>query len=124
LVPNVTPNTFNSFNSWQKASGETPNGNSAVLTDFVNNEVLNTPTACPALAGDANFVRIPADSESFYTCVAQPDGVTNTQTTNKSVIVYLQGNAAKDPNQTVGVNDASSLPKLESQVLIRGQIQN
>ena len=126
FIPGLATNTFNTFATWRKATGETTDGNTAVLTDFVN--VVNNgnaSTPCP----DTTFARTPAAGtgfNSFYTCVAQPDaGVANSQNLNKSLIVYLQGNAAQlGRNQVVGLTESSSLPTLESQVLIRGVIQN
>ena len=134
-VPGAAANTFNSFETWEKATGEDTDGNTAVLTDFVN--VINDGqdrVTCPDLnAANANYVRIPDDGEadglnSFYICIVQPDSqVANSQNLNKSLIVYLQGNTAPknaNANQILGVSADSSLPKLESQVLIRGVIQN
>ncbi|MEM6836155.1 MAG: prepilin-type N-terminal cleavage/methylation domain-containing protein [Cyanobacteria bacterium P01_C01_bin.120] len=122
LVPNVTPDSFNSFDDWRKASGETTQGTATVLTDYVNTIATDNTTACPS----AGFVRTPANNDSFYACVAQPSGVAaNNAEVNKSLIVYLQGNASRGAaDQVVGTSEASSLPKLESQVLIRGVIQN
>lgn len=128
-VPGITPATFNSFDNWQKAAdGANTNGSSSVLTDYVNVVDTAATTACPTLptAANASYVRTPADDDSFYTCVTQPNNqVANSQDVNKSVILYLQGNASRrDPNRVIGVSESSSLPKLESQVLIRGVIQN
>ncbi|MDB9527759.1 prepilin-type N-terminal cleavage/methylation domain-containing protein [Oscillatoria sp. CS-180] len=117
-----TGNGFNSFADWTAASSST-DGITAVLTDFVD-EVPDQTTACPT----ANYARTPADTDSFYVCVSRPSGTPgNDPSDNKSVIVYLQGNASKnpdDPDRVVGLSEASSLPKLESQVLIRGVIQD
>jgi prepilin-type N-terminal cleavage/methylation domain-containing protein len=133
FIPGVATDTFNTFNEWSKAVGETTDGNTAVLTDFVNVVDNGQPRIdCPTLgAANADYVRIPDDGNadglnSFYTCVAQPDTqVANSQNLNKSLIVYLQGNAAQlGRNQTVGLTESSSLPTSESQVLIRGVIQN
>lgn len=127
-VPGVTPTTFNSFGNWQKAAdGVNTDGNSSVLTDYVNVVDTAATTACPTLpaGASASYVRTPTDDDSFYACVTQPNNQTNSQEVNKSVILYLQGNASRrDPNRVIGVSESSSLPKLESQVLIRGVIQN
>lgn len=128
LVPNVTPDTFNSFANWQKAAGETTDGISAVLTDFVDveNTDVAEAVACPPVVDPtvSDYARIPDASNSFYVCVAQPDAIANDQSSNKSLIVYVQGNASKGgANEVVGFSESSSLPKLESEVLIRGVIQ-
>ncbi len=137
FIPGAAANTFNSFETWEKATGEDTDGNTAVLTDFVN--VIDDGqdrVGCPNLnAANANYVRIPdnGDAEglnSFYICIVQPDSqVANSQNLNKSLIINLQGNIAPnnaDPNFILGVsaNSDSNTPALESQVLIRGVIQN
>ena len=125
LIPSVTPETFNSFGDWQ-AGGATTDGNAAVLTDFVNVSDVSVTTACPTPANPASTsVRLPATSDSFYVCVEQPNGISDEQSSNRSLVVYLQGNASKGAaNQVVGLSESSSLPKLQSEVLIRGVVQN
>ncbi|MGF1459719.1 MAG: prepilin-type N-terminal cleavage/methylation domain-containing protein [Leptolyngbyaceae cyanobacterium] len=125
LVPGTTPPEFNSFANWRKAAGgASTSGNSNVLTDFVGTVTTANTTACPTLAATGvTYARTPTASDSFYVCVAQPDGV-NSEDLNKSVIVYLQGDALSDSNVIDGFSNSSNLPKLESQVLIRGVIQN
>lgn len=116
----LSDGSFNTFETWKAASAAT-DGNADVLTDFVDQIDTNQVTACPT----SDYVRIPDKSDSFYVCVATPSSDNNDQSVNKSVIVYLQGNASKnDPNRLIGLTEASSLPKLESEVLIRGVIQD
>lgn len=111
--------SFNSFVAWQKGTGNT-NGNSHVLTDFINVRNPASSPDCPA-----GFTRSPAAGDVFYACITQPGAGLNVAGVNKSVLLYLQGNASKgNPGDVVGVNAASSLPTLESEVLIRGIIQN
>jgi len=124
------------FRNWTKDAGETTNGNAAVLTDYVNieNTVAN---ACPEDTdttpnNDPNnepYTRLPADSDSFYVCirtgeVTDNDGVI-VAGTNQSVIVYLTGNATDGNTGLIGgpFSEASRLPTLESEVLIRGVIE-
>ena len=124
LVPGAGTPTFNSFDGWQ-AGGATTDGNAAVLTDFVNVSDVSVTTACPTAANPTStYARLPATSDSFYVCVEQPQGLANDLSSNRSLIVYLQGNASKDVNQVVGLSESSGLPKLQSEVLIRGVIQN
>ena len=129
-IPGTSPAEFNSFGNWQKgnAGSNASSSSEYVFTDYVNIVDTTATTACPTLPADANasYVRIPANDDSFYTCITQADGGgANNQNVNKSVILYLQGNASRrDPDRVIGISEASSLPRLESQVLIRGTIQN
>jgi len=116
----------NSFDSWTKGSGTT-SGNKAVLTDYVdapnNNSNVN---ACP---NNTDYTVTPATSDNFYVCVRtgdtpDPNNPDETVRTNQSLVVYLRGNATADRSSIFGPSSqASRLPTLESEVLIRGVIE-
>jgi prepilin-type N-terminal cleavage/methylation domain-containing protein len=122
------------FANWTKDPGETTDGDLQVLTDFVAAVNTNAP-ACPDLDGDnstTEYERTPAASDSFYVCARSGDvdaevaGFEQLNArTNQSVILYLTGDASRGDNDvlTSASNDASRLPTLESEVLIRGVIE-
>jgi len=129
-----------SFESWQ--SGGVTDGDSQVLVDFVSRPDNTISAADSRLClwddpdnpdDDDLFVRTPTLSNSFYVCVRSGatdqevagfnDGLLNR--TNQSVFIALTGNAARGENDVlVGASsDATRLPTLESEVLIRGVIE-
>lgn len=123
LTPNtgyVDPSLVNNgFDSWTRNGGST-DGNTQVLTDYVD-AINATTTTCPT--GDYN--PFPNTSDSFYVCVRDGGAVDSGTRTNQSLIVYLRGNAEQNrPGLITGPRSGSSrLPTLESEVLIRGVVE-
>ncbi len=126
--------TCNSFRNWSKPPGRdpakpcdsanagTPASTIAVLTDYVNvPDTATTQTLCPT-----DYLQTPTTPESFYTCVssgtrAAADGTTTAA--NQVVKVFLQGSIYERDNQISPLGfltRASSLPTLESEILVRG----
>lgn len=131
LDPSLEETTFA---DWSKQSGETTNGDSQVLTDLVSlydNSISDEDSVdCP----DASFdSRTPTQSNSFYACVRSGDTTDAVagfneellNRTNQSVFIALTGNAARGENDVLvgAANNASVLPTLEAEVLIRGVIE-
>lgn len=122
-VPNSFENWINGANADGSPKAVDTEGNSDILTDHIHLTAGDSDlVTCP---DTTNYVRTPADTtgngfNSFYACIR-----TGNQSLNKSVIVYLQGNASPlaATDQVIGVSEASSLPRLESEVLIRGVIE-
>ena len=103
------------FENWVRV-GSTTDGTTAVLTDYVDDPLDDsvTPT-CPA-----NYEGAPNALDNFYICARGTDSIGQ----NRSLIVYLRGNALDDKGVVFGSSsDASRLPTLESEVLIRGVIE-
>jgi type II secretory pathway pseudopilin PulG len=113
---------LNSFRNWDNddndASGT--DGNIAVLTDYVDASSGSPDEPCPSSTDE--FEAFPADVDNFYVCVRSGEG--NTGRTNQSLFVYLRGNALSDRSVVFGPSsDASKLPTLETEVLVRGVIE-
>lgn len=125
----LDPSIANNFDDWTRNPDDnTTDGIAVVLTDHVDAiGAEDNPQACP----DANYVRSPADSDSFFSCVLagdvdDPDTSLVLQTrTNQSVQLALRGNTETNAGQIglAGTSEASRLPTLETEVLIRGVIQ-
>jgi prepilin-type N-terminal cleavage/methylation domain-containing protein len=130
----------NSFRYWSKPPGRdsanpcdsgntgTPASSVLVLTDYVN-WLDNAPTAqtlCPT-----GYTQTP-DSDpntptvfprSFHVCVSSGTATAGATGANQVVRVYLQGSVYEPNNQTAPLGflaRASSLPTLESEILVRG----
>jgi prepilin-type N-terminal cleavage/methylation domain-containing protein len=129
----------NSFRYWSKPPGRdsanpcdsgntgTPASSVLVLTDYVN-WLDNAPTAqtlCPT-----GYTQTP-DSDpntptvfprSFHVCVSSGTADAGVIGANQVVRVYLQGSVyERDQNSPLGfLAQASSLPTLESEILVRG----
>jgi len=117
----------NSFRHWSKPPGRdtgdpcdpgntgTPPRSDLVLTDYVNQpDTPTTQTLCPP-----GYTQTPATPKSFHVCVSSG---TATAGANQVVRVYLQG-SVYEPDQTAALGflaQASSLPTLESEILVRG----
>jgi type II secretory pathway component PulJ len=118
-----TPDAPNSFQDWVR-QGTTTAGVAQTLTDYVAN-AGTSGAACPDLtpadtSDGPNYNKVGTPDGSFYACVATGD-----QTQNKSVILYLQGDATENPQAIRGpVSQSSKTPALESEVLIRGAIES
>ncbi|MEM1291313.1 MAG: type II secretion system protein [Cyanobacteria bacterium P01_H01_bin.162] len=115
------------FADWVVVSG-TPAGNVAVLTDHVT-AVDGDATLCPGDTGDPTvdpYTRLPATSDSFYICARTGDDADAAGVriggSNQSLIVYLTGDVNNEPS-TFATNDASKLPTIQSEVLVRGVIE-
>ena len=115
------------FADWVVGAG-TPAGNVAVLTDHVT-AVNGDATACPGDTGDPTvdpYARLPAASDSFYICARTGDDADAAGVriggSNQSLIVYLTGDVNNEPS-TFATNDASKLPTIQSEVLVRGVIE-
>ena len=120
----------NSFRYWSKPPGRdsanpcdsgntgTPASSVLVLTDYVN--LPDTPTAqtlCPT-----GYTQTPAIPKSFHVCVSSGTATAGATGANQVVRVYLQGSVyERDQNSPLGfLAQASSLPTLESEILVRG----
>ena len=120
----------NSFRYWSKPPGRdsanpcdsgntgTPASSVLVLTDYVN--LPDTPTAqtlCPT-----GYTQTPATPKSFHVCISSGTADAGATGANQVVKVYLQGSVyERDQNSPLGfLARASSLPTLESEILVRG----
>jgi prepilin-type N-terminal cleavage/methylation domain-containing protein len=121
----------NSFRHWSRPPGRdsanpcdsgntgTPASSVLVLTDYVN--LPDTPTAqtlCPT-----GYTQTPAIPKSFHVCVSSGTADAGAIGANQVVRVYLQGSVYEPTNQTAPLGflaQASSLPTLESEILVRG----
>jgi prepilin-type N-terminal cleavage/methylation domain-containing protein len=121
----------NSFRYWSKPPGRdsanpcdsgntgTPASSVLVLTDYVN--LPDTPTAqtlCPT-----GYTQTPATPKSFHVCISSGTATAGATGANQVVKVYLQGSVYEPNNQTAPLGflaRASSLPTLESEILVRG----
>jgi prepilin-type N-terminal cleavage/methylation domain-containing protein len=114
-----------SFENWIR-NGDVTRGNKAVLVDFVDSPDSNTVDVPDCSGFGPDMVRTPeeeADWNSFYTCVRTNQiGTGDTASfTNQDLVVFLRGNAVDDNAIGFGgVSNRSLLPTLQSQVLIRG----
>jgi prepilin-type N-terminal cleavage/methylation domain-containing protein len=127
--PSLPPN---SFESWLKAADETPDGSVDVLTDYVDFATIES-APCPSDV----YTRTPAPDTnddtfgSFYACVLNGSvevGTDLTARTNQSLVLYLTGNALSDfeDNERLifgPTSEASRTPTLQSEVLIRGVLE-
>lgn len=110
----------NSFEFWSAPNANCDPGNVGaiaptitVLTDHVDFTVAADTPDC---AGDL----IPADPRGFSVCVSDGDGAVD-RGPNRNVRIFLQGNALEGrPGLITALSQASSLPVLESEVLVRG----
>lgn len=126
-IPDSNPQRFNTFQDWEKGAGDTE-GEKPTLVDYVNLPNDATNTCDVDKDGTADSVDLsqpfPATSDSFYVCVRSGATATETAQTNQSIVVYLQGNAeAGSAAVNASVSENSRLPRLETEVLIRGVIE-
>ena len=129
------------FETWQ-ANG-TPAGSSAVLVDFVadpdvglsRSPLSDAGGSCSSYGTDSSGVNYYTVSPgtatttantSFFTCIRNPDPDNDPDTddrTNQDVYVFLRGAAQAASNtQRYSYSEESSLPILETQVLVKGII--
>ncbi len=126
-IAGSTPERFNSFQTWEKGSGNT-DGEAPTLVDFVASPNAVTNTCDIDKDGTADPVNLsqpfPAVSNSFYVCTRSGTTATPSVQTNQSVVVYLQGNA-EDGSAAVNaaVSDDSRFPRLETEVFVRGVLE-
>lgn len=118
-----------SYANWQPDPGDggALEGNSAVLTDYVD-----TPTATIPNSPDNNcttlgpgYVRTPSvpatgpSVTSLVSCVLETVGVDNNE--NQDVYLFLRGNALSNrPGLINGLNEGSDNPALEARIQVRG----
>jgi prepilin-type N-terminal cleavage/methylation domain-containing protein len=121
----------NSFRYWSKPPGRdsanpcdsgntgTPASSVLVLTDYVNwlDDAPTAQTLCPT-----GYTQTPAIPKSFHVCVSSGTADAGVIGANQVVRVYLQGSVyERDQNSPLGfLAQASSLPTLESEILVRG----
>lgn len=139
--PTDSTDANSSFESWQ-ADG-TPAGTAAVLVDFVaapdvglnRSPLSDAGSACSSYGSDAggiNFYNVvpstatTTTNTSFFACIRNPDpdnDVTTADRTNQDIYLFLRG-AAQSASSSLryGYSESSSLPILESQVLVKGII--
>lgn len=132
-------------------SAEIPDTESAVLVDFVQAPNVGTLNRAPLsdLNGGANtpcysfgvqpnedstkpdiplYSVVPANAttttnNSFFACVRDPDPSDNTAArANQDVYVFLRGSTQGISGGVTSFSDESSLPTLETRVLVRGVI--
>ncbi|MEL7069151.1 MAG: prepilin-type N-terminal cleavage/methylation domain-containing protein [Cyanobacteria bacterium J06581_3] len=138
--PASTTDKDASFEKW-KAKG-TPTGFSAVLVDFVQSPTvllereplaINADDSCSNYGtddvdGSPLYTVVPQNASfstntSFFACVRNPDPDNDAETSNRAnqdIYVFLRGST-----QGAGIrsfSDESSLPILETQVLVKGII--
>lgn len=117
---NETVNNTNiGFENWQR-DGATTAGNIAVLTDFVDAPTVDAngvpePGDCPN-----GFIDVAGSLDNFYVCISGDATVRQ----NRSLLVYLRGSAFDADRIVFGPRaEASRLPVLESQVFVRGVVE-
>jgi prepilin-type N-terminal cleavage/methylation domain-containing protein len=121
--------TLSSFAGWQ-ADGNDTAGNKAVLVDYVDAQNNNSNEEAGDCPDSTNYTVAPTTSDNFYVCVrtgtvTDSDDANITASGNQSLVVYLRGNARKEDSQILfgPTSQASVLPTLESEILIRGVIE-
>ena len=130
------------FETWQNNGN--PSGSSAVLIDYVQAPSFTPPVAlyraplsdtggaCRAYGLDDNnnplYDVVPTtatttNNNSFFACVRNPaiNGVV-TSRGNQDVYVFLRGNVQGVTGGVRGYSDETSLPILETQVLVKGVV--
>lgn len=109
------------FATWVRDGTETPAGTANTLVDHVTASNAETG-GCPTGQG---YTRVPAASDSFFICARGADGVNqltgNRVGQNQSLIVNLTGDVNQNPT-TGAISDASKLPTIQTEVLVRGVI--
>ena len=130
------------FEVWQ-VNGN-PNGSSAVLVDYVQTPTFATPVAlnraplsdtggaCRGYGldvnGDPMYTVVPSTAttttnNSFFACVRTPAiGGNVTTRGSQDVFVFLRGNVQSISGGVRGYSDETSLPILETQVLVKGVV--
>jgi len=131
-----------SFEAWQSLGS--PSGSAAVLIDYVQAPTFAPPVAlnraplsdaggpCRGYGLDVNnnplYSIVPntattTTNNSFFACVSNPaiNGVT-TSRGNQDVYVFLRGNVQGITGGVRGYSDETSLPILETQVLVKGVV--
>ncbi|MEO0887084.1 MAG: prepilin-type N-terminal cleavage/methylation domain-containing protein [Cyanobacteria bacterium J06648_10] len=132
-----------SFETW--TSDGVPSGNAAVLVDYIASpdlELNRAPLAdagapCSSYGNDGattpvNLYSITPTTASstantsFFACIRNPDPDNDPTTTNRAnqdVYVFLRGAAqGEGDSRQYGYSESTSLPLLETQVLVRGII--
>jgi len=132
------------FEGWQKSSDD-PRGVSAVLVDYVQAPVFDpvielkraplsdTGGPCRGYGSDTDgaplYSVVPANASTsvnntFFACVRRSDIAGDTANRgNQDVFVFLRGNVQSAAGGLRGYSDETSLPILETQVLVKGVIQ-
>lgn len=137
-----------SFENWIADIDGTPAGDSAVLVDFVATPTPNPPfnfnkSPLSDLADDGSsspcfsysdpgglYVIVPSGANvstnhSFFACVRNPDPDNNPETTdraNQDIYVFLRGSVQGASGGVNFFSKESSLPILETRVLVKGII--
>lgn len=114
------------FENWTPRTGAI-GGNIATLTDFVDSADVGEVT-CPA---GTNYVPTNTATGNFYACVNvgaavgddEFDNALEASRINRSVLVFLRGNATNNRAGFVTFSADGRLPIIESEVLIRGVVQ-
>ena len=107
------------YENWVR-DGDTTDGTLAVLTDFVDDPTLDgdgnpVPVDCPD-----GYTDVADSQDNFYVCVSGDASVRE----NRSLLVYLRGNTFEDNQIIFGPTaEASRLPILESEVFVRGVVE-
>lgn len=138
------------FGSWKHFDGEDPQGNSDVLVDYVQAPTFATPvplnraplsdsrianTPCSDYGLDRNndplYLVSPPNADvntnnTFFTCIRRPaldSSALAANNGNQDVYIFLRGNVREASGSgVVFFSEESSLPILETQVLVRGVI--
>jgi prepilin-type N-terminal cleavage/methylation domain-containing protein len=130
-----------SFELWQ--SNGTPAGSSSVLIDYVQAPTLTPPVALDraplndaggpcrryGLVGTNPLYRISPSTattttnNTFFACVRDPAiGMSAANRGNQDVYVFLRGNVQGVSGGVRGYSNETSLPILETQVLVKGVV--
>jgi prepilin-type N-terminal cleavage/methylation domain-containing protein len=133
------------FEVWTaNTANGSPEGSSAVLTDFVQTPTSGTTlnrsplsdTTAPCrrygldAAGNALYKIVPSTAtttanNSFFACVRNPDPDSDSTTTtraNQDIYVFLRGSTGGISGGIRSFSQASSLPISETQILVKGII--
>ena len=130
-----------SFEAWQ--TNGTPAGSAAVLVDYVQAPTFTTPVALNraplndtggacygyGLAGSSPIYRISPsnattnNNNTFFACIRNPSIGTGVNTRgNQDVYLFLKGNVQSVSGGVRGYSNKTSLPILETQVLVKGVV--
>ena len=115
-----------SFENWTVGPGAL-GGNIATLTDFVDANIAGD-VECPE---DQGYIATNTSTDNFFACIntgviIDPDEEEDSEEVfreNRSVRVFLRGNATNNNAGFVTFSNYGRLPVLESEVLIRGVVQ-
>jgi prepilin-type N-terminal cleavage/methylation domain-containing protein len=123
------PTETGSFSNWTR-SGTTTEGTKSVLVDFVDDPTAPSTTTPSCTTLGAGYTIVPSTAStsstsntSFFGCIRSSDPEAGTSGSgNQDAYLYLRGNTDGAGGSLGPIGRDSSLPTLETRVLMRGVI--